>query len=123
MPETVSMSLPGRNARPRSQWPSPLRSRLPGTLLLAVVRNTALAGEPSLAIYFFFGCTQILDQLIHADIHGLCWFRELIGAYSVDRIEDFLAVNRDRVGCLDAKPDLVAADFDHGHPNIVVDHD
>jgi hypothetical protein len=40
-----------------------------------------------------------------------------------DRIVDFTAMNRDLSWCLDAKPDLITADFNHSDNDVLIDND
>ncbi len=50
---------------------------------------------------------------------GLCGFAVL----ALDRVVDFLTMNRNRLRCFDSKPHFVTTDVHDCHHNIVADHD
>ena len=62
---------------------------------------------------------------LHHGLFGWCWGRLgiFVIIFALDRVKDFLAMDRDLLGCIDTQSHLVATDINDRDLDIVRDND
>ena len=98
--------------------------------LLAALTTTAAAEFPNSGLMVAGSAARLHGKLAAAPQNAPLTVKKAIfpvgglgTRLAVNRVEDFLAVDRDLLGGDNAQADLVPADLNHRHGDIVVDND